>query len=156
MKAVVRSVLLAFVAVSLVYLIVDEVRGRSAPAVRKTPSDEGGGLQIYVYYFHGNKRCATCRSIEAYAREAIEAGFAEELKSGLMEWRTVNVDEPGGGRYVDMFKLTTRAVVLEEMRGDTQVRWKNLDRVWGLVKDKPAFVTYVQQETRAFLKAGEK
>ena len=45
----------------------------------------------------------------------------------------------------------TRSVVLAEYRDDKIVRWKNLDKVWQLVRDKDAFTSYVQSETREFL-----
>lgn len=33
---------------------------------------------VVAYDFHGNKRCSTCRKLEAYSEEAITGGFAAE------------------------------------------------------------------------------
>ena len=30
--------------------------------------------KIIAYYFHGTRRCATCKKLEAYSKEAIETG----------------------------------------------------------------------------------
>ena len=35
--------------------------------------------KLIVYYFHGNKRCATCRNLENYAKEALEIGMVNKI-----------------------------------------------------------------------------
>jgi hypothetical protein len=107
-----------------------------------------------VYYFHGNARCATCKTIEAYADEAVHAAFAEDLEEGALEWRVVNIDEPENRHFIQDFQLVTRSVVLAEYRDGEVVRYENLDQVWRLVRDKERFLAYVQDETRGFLGAG--
>jgi hypothetical protein len=109
---------------------------------------------VVAFYFHGNVRCATCRKIEAYADEAIHVGFAEALENGTLIWSVVNVDEPDNKHYVEDFELVTRSVVLAEYRDGEVVRWKNLDKVWQLVRSKDGFVEYVQEEAGEFLGAG--
>ncbi|MCU0233329.1 MAG: nitrophenyl compound nitroreductase subunit ArsF family protein [Thermoanaerobaculales bacterium] len=109
---------------------------------------------VVVFYFHGNVRCATCRTIESYAHDAVRTGFADELDDGVLSWRVVNVDEPANKHYVEDFRLVTRSVVLAEVRNGTVVRFENLDKVWQLVRNQADFVSYVQSETREFLGAG--
>jgi hypothetical protein len=106
---------------------------------------------VVAFYFHGNTRCATCKKIEAYADEAIHTGFAQALDTSALTWRVVNIEEPENRHFVEDFQLVTRSVVLAEYRDDKVVRWKNLDKVWQLVRDKNGFTTYVQSETREFL-----
>ena len=71
-----------------------------AGAIKKTddptsPATSGklASPRIIAYYFHGTARCMTCRKLEAYSEAALLSGFAEELESGVLEFRTVNVDE---------------------------------------------------------------
>lgn len=110
--------------------------------------------ETVVYYFHGNVRCATCKKIEAYADEAVHEEFGKALEDGSLQWRVVNVDEPVNRHFVQDFQLVTRSVVLVEYRAGKVVRFKNLDQVWQLVRDKERFVAYVQDATRDFLAAG--
>ncbi len=123
------------------------VAGGAEPAAA-TPAAADG---VVVFYFHGNVRCATCRTIEAYAGEAVRDGFADELASGALSWREVNVDSPEHRHFVQDFQLTTRSVVLAEYRDGQVVRHQSLDKVWQLVRSKDRFVDYVQGGTRAFL-----
>ena len=106
---------------------------------------------VVAFYFHGNTRCATCKKIEAYADEAIHQGFVQALDTSALTWRVVNIEEPESRHFVEDFQLVTRSVVLAEYRDDKVVRWKNLDKVWQLVRDKDGFTNYVQSETRQFL-----
>ena len=113
---------------------------------------EGAAVDgVVAFYFHGNVRCATCKKIEAYASEAVAAGFSDQLASGRLVWRVVNVDEPENKHFIGDFQLVTRSVVLAEYSGGNVVRWDNLDKVWQLVRSKDGFVEYVQEETRDFL-----
>ena len=106
---------------------------------------------VVAFYFHGNARCGTCRTIEAYTGEAVESGFGEALESGALAWRVVNVDEKENKHFIEDFQLTNKSVVLAEYRAGKVVRYKNLDKVWQLVRSKERFVDYIQEEGRAFL-----
>jgi hypothetical protein len=159
-RGVARYVLLGFIAVAIVTLVVKEVRGgKRSPAPDPAPASVSANepqapaaesRRVVVYYFHGNFRCVTCNTIEAYARESVAAldGHEGVLDSEL---KVVNVDEPANRHYAADYKLETRTVVVAEFMGDEQVRYKKLEGVWNVVKDKPAFLAYVQHEVEAYL-----
>jgi len=126
--------------------------GEAETITATTATDSGDA--IVAYYFHGNKRCSTCRKLEAYSEEAIAGGFTSELESGELEWRVVNTDEDGNAHFVTDFELVTKSVVLVEYREGEVVRWKNLKLVWQLVGDQDGFLRYVRDETRDFLAEG--
>jgi len=160
----VTGLLLLFVGVSVVYLIVGEsMRRREASRVGAIPASdntesatEGAGTleesrTVVVYYFHGNRRCNTCRTIEAYTEEAVQSGFPDELGSGSIEWRAVNVDQPENSHFIDDFALSTRTVVLVDMRNGEQAKWTKLEKVWELVHDRTRFFDYIQGNLVDFL-----
>ena len=119
-----------------------------APPWPSTVAEAPASAGIRVYYFHGTTRCATCKTIEAYAHETVASAFAPELKAGSLEWTVVNVDEPANQHFTRDFQLYTRSVVVVDAKDPK--RFKVLDRVWQLVGDKTAFQKYVEQEIRAF------
>ncbi len=106
---------------------------------------------VIAYYFHGTFRCSTCRKLEALSREAISSGFPKDLASGELAFRVVNVETPKTNHFIQDFQLTTKSLVLVEYRDGKIVRWKNLPKIWQLVRDRDAFIRYVQDETRMFL-----
>ena len=101
-----------------------------------------------VYYFHATARCSTCRTIESYAQETVASSFAAELQARRLAWRVVNIEEPANRHFIGDFKLYTRSVVVVDAKDPK--RFKVLDRVWQLVRDKAAFKGYVESEIRAF------
>ena len=80
--------------------------------------------------------------------DASRAGSPADLEARRLEWQAVNVDEPANRHFIRDFQLYTRSVVVVDAKDPK--RYKVLDRVWQLVRDKAAFQKYVEQEIRAF------
>lgn len=123
----------------------------AAPSSGSPDKVEEAQRRVIVYYFHGTARCATCRAIEQYAYDALVTGFPRELQFGVLEWHPINVEEPQNRHFIDDYELIMRSVILADMAGENQTRWKNLDRIWDLVGDKSSFMSYIQEETRIYL-----
>ena len=162
-KTLITFLLLVFVAASVAYMAVKELRqGAEARVPTAGPGAEGQGdttpaeseHTVIAYYFRGDKRCPTCIKLESYAQEALEAHFAEQLSAGRLQWQVVNVDEAANEHFVTDFQLVTKSVVLAEMEGGRPVRWNNLERIWDLVHDKGAYLEYIRTNTNRFLGAG--
>jgi hypothetical protein len=159
LKEATANSLLMFVAATCVVLIVKAVpqsRPTTQTAAGSSAADTDSATAamqdgVTVYYMHGNARCPTCRRIEAYAREAVQSGFAEELKNRKIRWQVVNYEAAGNEHYAKDYELVAPNVVLVKLVGGKQVAWKGLPEVWEHVGDKAAFVTFVQQGLREFL-----
>lgn len=157
-KRIAVIALLVFVVGSLAYSFGREFRGAGLddPAAEGTEGLPGAAGQrldrVVVYYFRATARCPSCITIENYTREAVQNGFPEALKDGRLQWLVVNVEEPGNGHFIRDYRLYTQSVVVVEIKGGKQTRWKNLDQVWGLLGDRAAFIGYVQKEVGAYLK----
>jgi hypothetical protein len=106
---------------------------------------------VIVYYFHGNRRCPTCRSIEGYSDETIEKEFAAEIKNGTVEWQVLNFEEKENEHFVKTYGLYVQSLILSRVVDGKEVAWKDLDKIWELVRDKDKFVAYVRDATRAFI-----
>ena len=166
-KTIVTIVLTLFVITSVVYFIVDEMRGnppadtneRGIPDIGVSPGEEISNLSeaatddmVIVYYFHGNFRCHSCLTIEQLTREAILGGFEEELEDGRMALRIINMQDPVNRAYVEDFQLEYYMVVLERIENGERRDWEKLEDVWDMYTDKERFIEYVQEETRDFMK----
>lgn len=121
--------------------------GAAPAAGMPTPAPRDG---ILVYYLHGATRCPTCRTIEAYAREAVETGFADALKSGAIRWQVINYEEPGNEHYATDYNVVAPNVVLVKFQDGKQVAWKGLPEVWEVVGDKAAFLKFVETSLQNF------
>lgn len=156
MKHKLSHPILAFVVLVLAGLsaAILPATAETAPGSNEKKS-QAQDTEIIAYYFHGNFRCATCRKLEAYSKEAITKGFAGELETGQLIWKTVNTDEKENKHFNEDFQLVTKSVVLVEYRNGEVTRFENLKLVWQLVGDEDGFIRYVRNQTRTFLEAVE-
>ena len=163
----VTGALLAFVAVTAVTLGVKETRharavaaaeaALSAPPAAKAVAPPAAlepaaqPATIYVTYFRATARCLSCLKIEDLTDGTMTTRFAGPIADKRVIWRTLNLDEPENNHFVKDYGLYTKSVVVSEVRNGREVRWKNLDQVWQLLGDPPAFQGYVEREVQAFL-----
>jgi hypothetical protein len=163
-KSIIKAVLLVFTIASIVALFVKDPQSEpeavcaSAETVNPqvnsgNPGPAAVSAKVVAYYFHTTFRCSSCRKIEAYSREAIESGFAKELKDGRLAWCSINVDERTNRHFIQDYQLFSKSLVLVKMKDGKQAEWKNLMKVWQLLGNKEAFLRYVQVELRSYLEA---
>ena len=152
-KKLFTTALLVFVAASLGYMIVRENKPNPPPAPNAALPDAGQAepnQQIFVYYFHGNVRCATCKKLEQFAKESLDTYFADDLASGKIQWRPTNVDTTGNEHFIRDYALVTKSVIISKMVAGRQVAWKNLDQIWELVSEKEKYIAYIRDNITAF------
>lgn len=148
-KSIVTAGLALFVLASIATLVLKETgTGKTGTATMSNDAARSPGTKLIVYYLHGRVRCVTCNDIEKSAKEAVESGFAGELKSGRIEWRVVNYEEPGNEHFARDFRLAAPCVVLASIRDGRQESWKGLPEVWELIGDKPAFRKFIEKSIR--------
>ena len=61
---------------------------------------------IQVIDFHSTKRCLTCNAIEKQSLETIEKNFKNELGSGTIIFKTVNIDEEANFKLAEEFEAS--------------------------------------------------
>ncbi|MFC1624352.1 nitrophenyl compound nitroreductase subunit ArsF family protein [Candidatus Omnitrophota bacterium] len=116
-----------------------------------TSSAFASEVKVIAYYFHGNFRCFTCTAMENYSRQAIETNFEDALASGKLEFKPINTEKGGNEHFVNEYQLYTKSLILSFMKDGKEIRSKNLDKIWELVRNKQKFITYVTEEIQAFL-----
>jgi hypothetical protein len=49
--------------------------------------------KIEVYYFHNERRCATCEAVESETKKALEEYYSDKMKAGTITFLSVNIEE---------------------------------------------------------------
>ena len=156
-RHLVTGALLAFVAVTAITLAVKETAHARAVAAAETvappaaPRPASRPTTIYVTYFHSTARCVSCLKIEDLTNATMSSRFAVPISEKRVVWRTLNLDEPANDHFTKDYGLYTKSVIVSEVKDGREIRWKNLDRIWDLLGDPPAFQGYVEREVQAFL-----
>jgi hypothetical protein len=110
-----------------------------------------GEVKFVAYYFHGTFRCPSCTKIEKWSYEAIRKSFPTALEEGRLLWKPVNLEEAENKHFVEQYSLFTKSLIITEVKGEKEMRWKNLNRVWELLGNQQKFFSYVTQEVRDYL-----
>ena len=107
--------------------------------------------RVQVYYFHRTLRCDTCLKFEAYADEALRSHFAEELSDRRLVWSVLDLDDESSATLVDAYDIFESSLVVSAVEAGEERSWEKLEAIWGLVGDKPSFLSYIQSEVEASL-----
>ncbi|MDF1543705.1 MAG: nitrophenyl compound nitroreductase subunit ArsF family protein [bacterium] len=129
-----------------------EMKAESGPEAAENNSDS----KVVAYYFHSNRRCATCMKLEEYTAEAITGLFADQIEQGQLEWQVVNFEEEGNEHIAKDYQLISQSVILSRVIDGEETDWVNLDQIWKLVGDKEKYTAYIQSSTEQFINNQEK
>lgn len=110
-----------------------------------------GAKKLIAYYFHISRRCYSCVRMQELSQIAIEEGFAKEIESGLVEYKTVNLDPQENRHYLKQFNLTNPTVIIVIEEIGAYGEYENLTRVWQLYNNPDAFIEYIQTETKKLM-----
>lgn len=128
-------------------------QGGIATSPRPAAGGEVGADGLVVYYFHGNTRCPTCKSIESQAKQVVDTDFASQLARGEVVWKVLNYEQPANAELARKFDIQAPVVVLARLKDGKIEQWNRLDEVWALVGDKPAFAQFLRDHIARMLNA---
>ena len=63
-----------------------------------------GAEKVEVFLFHATQRCPTCIRIGQLAKATVEERFPEQLKSGKIDFREINIDLPENKVLTEKFQ----------------------------------------------------
>lgn len=68
--------------------------------------------KVEVLYFHGAKRCITCNAIEKLSKEVVEKDFAEQVKSGKIVFKIVDITKKENAKLAEKYEVTWSSLIL--------------------------------------------
>lgn len=85
-------------------------------AQNKTAANQAKGNSIEVIDFHSTNRCMTCKAIEANTKYTLDTYFANELKSGKIVFKIVDVDKKENEKLAEKFEATGTSLFLNVIK----------------------------------------
>lgn len=114
-------------------------------------AEDASSAKVAVYYFHGTFRCPSCLKIEQYSKEVIEKYFGDELNSGRLIFKVINIEEKGNEHFVDDYQLYTKSLVLSLIKEGKEIKSENLVKVWEYLGNRDKFYEYVNSSVKSYL-----
>ena len=111
--------------------------------------------QVMACYFHRTVRCDTCKKISAYIDEAVQTGFASQVKNGTVKMVMVDFQDEKNKKLTQAYKITGPTLVIMDVHDGGTTAWKPAPKVWSLVGKKADFFKYVEGEIQVYLDDGK-
>jgi hypothetical protein len=110
----------------------------------KRPAD-----RVVTMYFHRTKRCPTCLKMGSYSEEAVKKGFAKQVKDGTVAFHYVDFQDQKNAALTKAYRVSGPALIVAKVVDNKVTKVSNLKDVWTKVRDKKAFLKYVQDHVAA-------
>ena len=94
-------------------------KSKSMAAHQQTKKDV-----VKVLYFHGTLRCATCMAIEKNTNALVESAYAEQLKSGKLVFRSVDIAKEEA--LAEKYEVSWSSLILVDYDKDGKESLTNL------------------------------
>jgi hypothetical protein len=107
---------------------------------------------IEVIDFYGTHRCVTCRAIEANTKLALATLFPEELKSGKITFRTVNVDDKANVPIAETYQATGTALYLNVVKDGNETHVDLTEQAFAKGRERDAWA----EELKFFINLQQK
>lgn len=147
---IIGKVLLAFVLISIGFLLGKTTTRSPAPASAPVePAAASGQDRVVVYYMHASFRCPTCNRAESMGEELLREEFAEALQAERLQWQAVNWQE--NEALAQRYHVNAPMLVAVKYRDGREVESRRLDRMLVLVNSPDEFRNYVRPAIQELL-----
>ena len=126
--------------------------GTPLPAARSTrwvndfsELPKGTVSHVDVVYFHRTERCESCLNAENYTRETLDKYFADQLKSGRISLRVLDMEKPENAALVQKFDAAGSALYLSILIQGAEFLYPNPD-IWFYTNNKYLFVDTLRKK----------
>ncbi|MBN1651432.1 MAG: hypothetical protein JW857_08890 [Bacteroidales bacterium] len=73
---------------------------------------------VDVYYFHGNRRCETCKAVGDVSQELIASKYKEYPNVKFIE---INTDEPESKVFLEKFKVSGSGLLVDNGKAPVNI-----------------------------------
>lgn len=114
-----------------------------------TPS--GPADRVEVVYFHRTQRCYSCRYVEAGTRYTVENYFKDELASGKVVFKVLNVEDKENAAIVNKYSAFTSSLFINTIKDGTDYIKEATD-IYFLIGNDRAFVEALKSKIEKSIK----
>lgn len=108
--------------------------------------------RVAVMYFHRTQRCPTCLKMGSFAEEAVTGRFGKELADGVVEFHYIDFQDKKNAALAKAYGVAGPSLIVAKVANNKVAKHKNLKEIWEHVRDKEAFLEYVQRNVEEYLK----
>ena len=92
----------------------------SAQPNPKFTAQSSGADRIEVIDFHNERRCETCLEIEKLTKTTLNEDYADAMKSGLISFKLINVDDKANADMVHKYTAYGTTLIVSSVKGGAE------------------------------------
>ena len=100
---------------------------------------------VEVYYFHRNRRCGPCRTIENLTRKTVETRYADALEHGSVVFHVINVETPENQDIAARFRVNGVAVIVAGNNGGNEKTTNFTAMAYRHARNEEAFIAELKK-----------
>lgn len=77
-------------------------------------------VKLKIVYFHSERRCPTCISIEDNTKKTLNTYFASQMKDGTITFQILNVEEDKNQKMVEKYEAEGSSLFLTKVSGSKE------------------------------------
>lgn len=78
-------------------------------------------VKLKIIYFHSERRCPTCLSIEDNTKKALNTYFADQLKNGTITLQVLDIGEEKNQKIVEKYEADGSSLFLIKVNGSKEI-----------------------------------
>ncbi len=93
--------------------------------------------RVEVMYFHGKQRCITCRAIEKATKEVLDTYFANEVKSGKIQYRIIDISQTANEKIADKYEVSWSSLYVNGWKKGKEAKNNMTEFAFSYAKNSP-------------------
>ena len=117
--------------------------GAAAPSASQPAISSNSTVErVEVIHFHGKNQCTSCIAVGDLAEKTVNTNFKDELASGRLVFTHVNAELPENRALAEKYGVTGSSLWIGVYDGNGFHKKEDV-RVWSLISNKDAYMTYL-------------
>jgi rhodanese-related sulfurtransferase len=108
--------------------------------------------KIIIYAFHGTRQCETCINMKTNTKIALEKYFINELKSGKITYRIIDVDDSKNEKIAEKFQATGTSLFAEKINGGNDLIFDWTDFAFDNANNSEVYISEFKTKVTSLLK----
>ncbi|MFN2395053.1 MAG: nitrophenyl compound nitroreductase subunit ArsF family protein [Bacteroidales bacterium] len=102
--------------------------------------------EVEVYYFHRNRRCGPCRTIENLTKKTMETYYNQEMENGEVIFRIVNVQQDENREIAQKFNAVSTALFVNVKNGSDSKATNLTGFAYRYSRNEEAFLSELKKQ----------
>lgn len=76
--------------------------------------DQEINSKVEVYYFHGDRRCKTCKAVGSVSKEYLEKIYSKEIKASTVYFHDINYDQAENKELAEQMQVSGSSLIVKK------------------------------------------